>query len=60
MTSGLLEECLPHHRMDRQVRPENYQVRTPTVTIGVRGTDHEPFHISRGSPLASRVPTKGE
>src|SRR5205809_6089090 len=29
----------------------NYQVRTPTVTIGVRGTDHEPFHIPAGSPL---------
>src|SRR5713226_1128500 len=29
----------------------NYQVRTPTVTIGVRGTDHEPFHIPSGSPL---------
>ena len=27
----------------------NYQVRTPTVTIGVRGTDHEPFHIPAGS-----------
>ncbi len=23
----------------------NYQVRTPTATIGIRGTDHEPFHI---------------
>src|SRR6266513_613334 len=29
----------------------NYQVRTPTVTIGVRGTDHEPFHLPAGSPL---------
>ena len=29
----------------------NYQVRTPTVTIGVRGTDHEPFHIPAGSSL---------
>ncbi len=29
----------------------NYQVRTPTVTIGVRGTDHEPFHIPAGSRL---------
>jgi hypothetical protein len=31
-----------------------YQVRTPTVTIGVRGTDHEPTHLpvgdSRGEP----------
>jgi hypothetical protein len=23
----------------------NYLVRTPTATIGIRGTDHEPFHI---------------
>lgn len=23
----------------------NYQVRTPTATIGIRGTDHEPFYI---------------
>ena len=27
----------------------NYQVRTPTVTIGVRGTDHEPKVIPEGS-----------
>ncbi len=24
---------------------QNYQVRTPTATIGIRGTDHEPFYI---------------
>jgi len=29
----------------------NYTVRTPNVTIGVRGTDHEPFVIPEGSPL---------
>jgi len=29
----------------------NYQVRTPNVTIGVRGTDHEPFVIPEGSAL---------
>jgi hypothetical protein len=32
----------------------NYSVRTPLVTIGVRGTDHEPTHLlpgdSRGEP----------
>ena len=27
----------------------NYQVRTPTVTIGVRGTDHEPKVVPEGS-----------
>jgi len=29
----------------------NYLIRTPTATIGVRGTDHEPFHIPEGSSL---------
>ena len=28
----------------------NYRVRTPLVTIGVRGTDHEPTHIPIGDP----------
>ena len=27
-----------------------YQVRTPLLTIGVRGTDHEPTHIPPGDP----------
>jgi hypothetical protein len=27
-----------------------YKVRTPTVTIGVRGTDHEPTHLLAGDP----------
>jgi hypothetical protein len=29
--------------------PRGYQVRTPTATIGVRGTDHEPQVIPEGS-----------
>jgi len=29
----------------------NYTVRTPTATIGVRGTDHEPYVIAEGSAL---------
>jgi hypothetical protein len=29
--------------------PRNYQVNTPTATIGVRGTDHEPLVIPEGS-----------
>lgn len=29
--------------------PRSYQVRTPTATIGVRGTDHEPLVIPQGS-----------
>lgn len=28
----------------------NYRVRTPLVTIGVRGTDHEPTHLLPGDP----------
>ena len=28
----------------------NYAVRTPLVTIGVRGTDHEPTHLLAGDP----------
>ena len=28
----------------------SYRVRTPLVTIGVRGTDHEPTHIPIGDP----------
>jgi len=29
---------------------ERYAVRTPLVTIGVRGTDHEPTHLLPGDP----------
>lgn len=29
---------------------QNYQIRTPTATIGVRGTDHETWVIPAGSP----------
>jgi hypothetical protein len=29
---------------------ENYVIRTPLVTIGVRGTDHEPSHLLPGDP----------
>jgi hypothetical protein len=29
--------------------PRDYQVRTPTATIGIRGTDHEPRYIPEGS-----------
>jgi hypothetical protein len=28
----------------------NYRIRTPLVTIGVRGTDHEPTHLLEGDP----------
>lgn len=29
--------------------PANYQIRTPTATVGVRGTDHEPLVIPAGA-----------
>ncbi|MDH4173324.1 MAG: FecR domain-containing protein [Betaproteobacteria bacterium] len=29
---------------------DRYAVRTPLVTIGVRGTDHEPTHLLEGDP----------
>jgi hypothetical protein len=52
MTIGLLEGTLRSITgwIAKSGR-NSYQVRTPTVTIGVRGTDHEPFHIPAGSPL---------
>jgi FecR protein len=31
-------------------RRSAYKVRTPMVTIGVRGTDHEPTHLEPGDP----------
>jgi FecR protein len=33
-----------------QYNRSNYSIRTPLVTIGVRGTDHEPTHIPIGDP----------
>lgn len=36
---------------------ENYQVNTPTATIGIRGTDHEPHYIA---PAAPGEATQGE
>ena len=30
-------------------RPQSYVVRTPTATIGIRGTDHEPMVIPEGA-----------
>ncbi len=34
-----------------KVAPDNYQVRTLTATIGVRGTDHEPLFLPEGSGI---------
>jgi hypothetical protein len=33
-----------------QYNRANYKIRTPLVTIGVRGTDHEPSHLLEGDP----------
>lgn len=33
-----------------QFNRSKYRIRTPLVTIGVRGTDHEPSHIPVGDP----------
>ena len=33
-----------------QYNRSNYRIRTPLVTIGVRGTDHEPSHLLEGDP----------
>ena len=33
-----------------QYNRSNYAIRTPLVTIGVRGTDHEPTHLEPGDP----------
>ncbi|MDH3318227.1 MAG: FecR domain-containing protein [Betaproteobacteria bacterium] len=33
-----------------QYNRSNYKIRTPLVTIGVRGTDHEPSHLLDGDP----------
>ena len=30
--------------------PKNYAITTPTATIGVRGTDHEPAYVPEGTP----------
>src|SRR2546429_3227876 len=50
MTIGLLEGTLRSlTRWIAKYGRDNYQVRTPTVTIGVRATDHEPVHIPAGS-----------
>jgi hypothetical protein len=34
-----------------KARPASYTIRTPNATIGIRGTDHEPYYISESSAL---------
>ena len=33
-----------------RINRSGYQVRTPNATIGIRGTDHEPFYIPQPAP----------
>jgi hypothetical protein len=37
----------------------NYQIRTPTAVIAVRGTDHEPFHVPERGPGEQSVAPPG-
>ncbi len=39
---------------------ENYQVNTPTATIGIRGTDHEPHYIASPAPGEAVAPGQSE
>ncbi|MGB8409156.1 MAG: FecR family protein [Gallionella sp.] len=34
----------------------NYRITTPTASLGIRGTDHETFVVTAGSPLAAKSP----
>ena len=38
---------------------ENYRITTPLATIGIRGTDHEPFHIPPPEPGEQAVGKPG-
>ncbi|MDO8292329.1 MAG: FecR domain-containing protein, partial [Gallionella sp.] len=40
-----------------RINKQNYRITTPAATIGIRGTDHETFIITPGSPLAQIAPT---
>jgi len=40
-----------------RINKQNYRITTPAATIGIRGTDHETFMITPGSPLAQMAPT---
>ncbi len=40
-----------------RINKQNYRITTPAATIGIRGTDHETFMITPGSPLAQVAPT---
>src|SRR5258708_23266060 len=37
----------------------NYQIKTPTDVIAIRGTDHEPFHVPEPGPGEQAVAPPG-
>lgn len=39
-----------------QKNKKNYSITTPESTIGIRGTDHETFVVTAGSPMAAVAP----
>ena len=39
-----------------QKHKKNYRIATPDSTIGIRGTDHETYVVTAGSPLAALAP----
>jgi hypothetical protein len=39
-----------------KINKPNYRITTPTATLGIRGTDHEIFVVTLGSPLAATTP----
>jgi hypothetical protein len=38
---------------------DNYQIKTPTAVIAIRGTDHEPYHIPEPGPGEQAVAPPG-
>ena len=39
-----------------QLHKPAYRIKTPTATLGIRGTDHETYVVTTNSPLAATVP----
>ena len=39
-----------------QLHKPAYRIKTPTATLGIRGTDHETYVVTANSPLAATVP----
>ncbi len=40
-----------------QLHKPAYLIKTPTATLGIRGTDHETYVVTANSPLAATVPS---